>query len=136
MKKFKLFSYLIVLSSCFMLLNCTSDEPIYVAGEDGSNGINGIDGIDGSAAVCIDCHSNTHRDPIRAAYELSGHAAANTLGYAGPRASCAQCHSNEGYVDFMDTGSVNPAGYYGLSELEPVINDNGTPNDESDDLLN
>ena len=33
----------------------------------------------------------------------------------------------------MDTGSVNPAGYYGLSEPELVINDNGTPDDDSDD---
>ena len=94
-------------------------------------GIDGVDGVDGSAAVCIECHSNTHREPIYDSYLLSFHSKGVTegaVGYAGARASCAQCHSNEGFTDFMDFGTTNPSGYYGLSEPELVlvINDNGT----------
>lgn len=142
MKKIKLIGFLIIVASSLMFIGCTTDVvtgPAGADGLDGADGINGADGRDGtdgaSAASCISCHSNTHRDPIYAAYEKSGHAAATTLNYAGARASCAQCHSNEGYVDFITRGAVNPAGYYGLSEPQPIINDNGTPNDPSDDYV-
>ena len=58
----------------------------------------------------------------------STHAAGFTVDYAGARASCAQCHSNEGYIDFMERGSTNPAGYYGLGEPEVIIDpDTGLP---------
>ena len=90
MKAFKFFSVLLV--TAVFLFNCTHDTeyitgPTGPAGADGIAGADGADGAEGGVAVCIDCHSNTHRDPIRAAYELSNHAAAYTLGYAGPRAS-------------------------------------------------
>ena len=141
MKNLKLIGFLIIMSSSLMFIGCTTDyaEIPGAAGADGAigasgaDGSDGTDGVDASAASCISCHSNTHRDPIYAAYEKSGHAAGLTVDYAGARASCAQCHSNEGYVDYMTKGTVNPAGYYGLSEPELVINDNGTPDDESDD---
>ena len=42
MKKIKLLSYLVILLSGFLFLQCTSDEPIYVAGDAGADGINGI----------------------------------------------------------------------------------------------
>ena len=105
MKKIKLLLSLLVLSLGLVLTNCTSDDPIYVAGEDGIDGVDGIDGADGSALVCIECHSNTHREPIYNSYELSFHSKGVTEGaveYAGARASCAQCHSHEGFTDFQD----------------------------------
>ena len=132
---------LIAILLSFTFIQCTTDYdvlsgPAGAQGLAGADGAVGADGVDGSAASCISCHSNTHRDPIYAAYELSGHASAETLNYAGPRASCARCHSNEGYVDYITKGAVNPAGYYGLSEPELVLvtNDNGTPDDTSDDF--
>ncbi|TWO33694.1 hypothetical protein E1J38_002655 [Seonamhaeicola sediminis] len=138
MKNLKLLQYLIILVSSLLLTNCTNDY-IAIPGADGKDGIDGVDGIDGadtSAEACISCHSNSHRDPIYAAYNTSFHSKGLTEGavnYAGARASCARCHSNEGFTDFMDYGFVNPTGYYGLSEPELVINDNGTPDDTSDD---
>ena len=38
MKKIKLLSYLVILLSGFLFLQCTSDEPIYVAGDAGADG--------------------------------------------------------------------------------------------------
>ncbi len=110
MKKIKLLGYLMILMSGFMFLQCTSDEPIYVAGEDGINGVDGIDGIngeDGSALVCIECHSDTTREPIHNSYMLSTHAEAATVGYSAYGADCAQCHSNEGYLNYLATGQEN-----------------------------
>jgi nitrate/TMAO reductase-like tetraheme cytochrome c subunit len=145
MKNLKLVGSLIILVSGLMFTQCTTDTLVGPPGADGINGIDGIDGVDGldgidgldgaSAAVCISCHSNTHRDPIYASYDMSKHSKGETLAYAGARASCSRCHSNEGYVDLMTRGSVNPAGYYGLSEPKPKINDNDTPDDESDDFV-
>lgn len=130
-----------ILASSLLFVQCTSD-PIDIVGPAGADGIDGVDGVDGidgadtSAESCIACHSNTFRDPIYAAYETSVHALGGAVNYAGPRESCAQCHSNEGFVDFITKGFVNPGGYYGLSELEVVLvtNDNGTPGDPSDDF--
>ena len=144
MKAFNKITYLIILMSSLMILGCTHDTQ-YIAGPSGADGIDGVDGIDGhdgvdaSAAVCIDCHSNSHRAPIYAAYETSFHSKGLTEGavnYAGARASCARCHSSEGFTDFMDNGFVNPTGYYGVStpQLVLVTNDNGTPTDTSDDF--
>lgn len=142
MKNSKLLSFLVIIASSLLFVQCTSDAITGPAGVDGVNGIDGVDGIDGadtSAESCIACHSNTHRDPIYAAYDLSVHSKGLTEGatnYAGPRASCAQCHSNEGFIDKIENGFVNPGGYYGLSEPELVliINDNGTPDDDTDDF--
>ena len=114
MKKIKLLGYLMILMSGFMFLQCTSDEPIYVAGEagvDGADGVNGVDGV--GAAECIACHSNSHREDVYASFEFSGHAlGTHTGGNYGSRESCAQCHSNDGYVDVMERGFVQPGGYY------------------------
>ena len=143
MKDLKFLSFLVILASSLLFVQCTSDP---IAGMDGVNGIDGIDGVDGidgldtSAESCITCHSNTFRDPIITAYETSFHSKGLTEGavnYAGARASCAQCHSNEGFTDFIVNGFVNPGGYYGLTEPELVLvnNDNGTPDDDTDDFL-
>ena len=132
MKRISKLCYLIIVTSSLMLTSCTS-EYTPIAGIDG---VDGVDGVDGAAAECVACHSNSHREPIYAAYLESFHSKGLTEGavnYAGARSSCARCHSSEGFRDFMDNGFVNPTGYYGLSEPELVINDNDTPDDPSDD---
>ncbi|MGB5668297.1 MAG: NapC/NirT family cytochrome c [Maribacter sp.] len=142
MKNSRLMSFLVILASSLLFVQCTSDPlqgPAGLDGVDGIDGVNGVDGADTSAESCISCHSNTFRAPIYAAYETSFHSKGLSEGsveYAGARASCAQCHSNEGFVDYITKGFVNPAGYYGLSEPELVLvtNDNGTPDDTSDDF--
>ena len=142
MKNSRLMSFLVVIASSLLFVQCTSDPiagPAGVNGIDGVNGVDGIDGVDAATASCVQCHSNTYRDPIYAAYELSVHSKGLTEGaveYAGARASCARCHSNEGFVDYITNGFVNPGGYYGTSEPEIVLvtNDNGTPDDDTDDF--
>ena len=134
MKKIKLLSYLVILLSGFMFLQCTSDEPIYVAGDPGADGINGIDGV--GLEECIACHSNEHREDIDASFALSLHMlGTHTGGNYGSRESCAQCHSNDGYVDVMERGFVQPGGYYSFGPPEYVIDDNGTPDDFTDDFV-
>jgi hypothetical protein len=133
MKNFKLILNLVMVVSSFMFFQCTS-EYTPIAGIDGKDGVDGVDGIDGSdadAALCIQCHSSTHRDPIINAYATSGHATGSSWA-RGTSTGCAQCHNNEGYIDYLsnsffetdaDTGdylvdvngdyipSPNPAGY-------------------------
>ena len=61
---------------------------------------------------------DSHRDPIYAAYDVSGHATGSSWA-RGTSADCAQCHNNEGYIDYLsknfvdDDGvqSANPDGY-------------------------
>ena len=136
MKNLKLIGFLIILSSSLMFMSCETDYDVLQgpAGADGAQGVAGTDGapgadgVDASAASCISCHSNTHREPIYASYDISQHAAGDTKDYAGARASCAQCHSHEGYYDYITYGATNPAGYYGLSEPEVIIDpDTGLP---------
>jgi len=98
-----------IVASSLMFIQCTSDPIMGPQGEAGINGVNGDDGTNGvdgvdSTTDCRECHSNGHRDPIHASYELSGHAGGGAVGYAGSRASCAQCHSNEGYVEYTERG--------------------------------
>jgi len=148
MKKIKLIINLILVASSFMFFQCTSDTLIGQPGADGADGKDGVDGVNGLAGtdgldgadvlVCITCHSNTHRDPIYASFELSGHNLnGHTGGNYGSRESCSRCHSNDGYVDLLTRGFVRPGGYYG-SNFTPVvsINNNGTPDDTSDDYPN
>ncbi len=123
MKKVKLLSYLVILISGFMFLQCTSDEPIYVEGIDGVDGVDGVDGIDGvGAEACINCHSVSHREAIDGSYAMSGHFNETPIPWAGNVGlsaytnrgggsgslidDCAGCHSNEGYIQYMETGAI------------------------------
>lgn len=126
MKNFKLILNLTIVVTSFMFFQCTS-EYTPIAGADGKDG---IDGSNADAALCITCHSSSHRDPIINAYESSGHGSGSSWA-RGTSASCAQCHNNEGYLDYLsgrffktdDTGdyledvngdpipTVNPDGY-------------------------
>ena len=105
MKTINTLRTLMILASSFLFLQCTSD-PRTVAGADG---IDGADGVDGTAS-CVACHSNSHLDPIRSAYAISGHATGDTY-VRGTSGSCATCHANEGFIDFVDLGAANEDGY-------------------------
>ena len=116
MKNLKLIGFLMILASSLMFIQCTSslDEgPQGLAGVDGQNGVDGTDGVDGAngTATCVACHSESHRDPINAAFPLSDHAN-QTIMYDGrtlveyaatgsDRTSCNRCHSSEGYVNYI-----------------------------------
>jgi hypothetical protein len=116
MKNLRLIGFLMMLASSALFVNCTSDPipgPEGTSGIDGIDGLDGLDGIDGldSTADCRSCHSNEHRDPIKASYALSGHAnqtimyngedLATYAGGGSNRTSCTRCHSNEGYVNYI-----------------------------------
>ncbi len=131
MKKVKLLSYLVILLSGFMFLQCTSDKIIYSSGFDGVDGVDGADGVDGvdgvGAAACINCHSVSHREAIDGSYAMSGHFNETTIPWAGNvglsaytnrgggsgslYGDCAGCHSNEGYIDYVETGAIKIAEY-------------------------
>jgi hypothetical protein len=93
---------LMIFASSLLFVQCTS-EPKTIAGADGA------DGVDGTAS-CVACHSNSHLDPIKSAYAISGHAIGETFA-RGTSGSCAACHSNEGFIDFVNLGEANPDGY-------------------------
>jgi len=104
MKNLRLIGFLMMLASSALFVNCTSDPiagPSGTAGIDGTDGLDGLDGLD-ATADCRSCHSNEHRDPIKASYALSQHAAGETLGHAGGRADCTRCHSSEGFVNYIE----------------------------------
>lgn len=118
MKNLTLKGLLLIIASGFLFVQCTTDPipgPQGLAGIDGTDGIDGIDGTD-AEATCVACHSDTHRDPILASFALSTHAT-GTAYARGSSASCAQCHGNEGYIDYVTTGAVNPDGYPNVSPM-------------------
>jgi len=86
-----------------------------VLGTNGANGVDGENGIAGTAS-CVACHNESHRAEIDASYLLSGHKAGGAVSYAGGRNGCAQCHSNEGYIDYITTGST-ASGYTGQTAI-------------------
>lgn len=105
MRALKLAMNLMIVALSFIFFQCTSDYQAIpgVDGTDGIDGIDGVDGIDGSnadAALCIDCHSSSHRDPIINAWADSGHGSGGSWA-RGTSASCAQCHNNEGFIDYL-----------------------------------
>jgi hypothetical protein len=143
MKNFKLISFLIVIAASVLFVQCTTDPIPGPPGEDGIDGIDGVNGVNGTTE-CAVCHNVSTSEAVHASYLFSGHAAGAAAGYAGGRASCARCHSNEGFIDYVTTGTTtdydNPTpiscttchdmhtsfdfegdGYdYALRQLEPV----------------
>lgn len=122
MKNLKLLSFLMILASSLMFIQCTSDPIPGTAGIDGIDGTSGLDGADGLDGVgvqeCVACHSDNHRDAIYDAYAISNHATSpdGSWAYAGTRADCAQCHSNQGFIEFQETGEVKA----GFTNPEPI----------------
>ena len=118
MKKLKLISYVMIVASSVLFMQCTHDQEVIVGpsgadginGVDGTDGTDGTDGVDASAASCVACHSETHREPIIDAYFMSKHATGSSWA-RGTRESCAACHNNEGFIDYIETGAVAVGGY-------------------------
>lgn len=127
MKKLKFIRFLILVVSSLMFMQCTSDYQA-IPGQDGADGLDGLDGIDGidaSAAVCIDCHSSSHRGPIEEAWSTSLHAIGGTWASRGTSASCARCHNNEGFIDvlsgfYFDEDGINTANPDGYTVGNPL----------------
>jgi hypothetical protein len=118
MKTSHLFRSLMIIASGFLMIQCTSDLeiPDPIAGPPGTNGIDGVDGVDGTAS-CVSCHSNATREPIFASFSASSHASEDGAFARGGSANCAQCHGDKGYVDYIETGMVDTAGY---SDVQPM----------------
>lgn len=113
MKNYNLFSILLIFAVSLLMTQCTSDP---IAGPAGTDGMNGVDGADGTAS-CIACHSESHRQPIMDAFDLSKHGD-ETIMYTGDPLSvyansvgsyCIQCHTHDGYVEYQTTGAVQGA---------------------------
>ncbi|MEJ2112787.1 MAG: hypothetical protein P8X62_03455 [Flavobacteriaceae bacterium] len=114
MKKLRLIRYVVIVVSGILFTQCTSEYEAIVgpAGIDGVDGVDGIDGVDGSAAVCIDCHSQSHREGIYDAYyAMTTNHSSGSSWARGTSESCAACHNNEGFVDYIETGAVATGGY-------------------------
>ena len=130
-----------IVASSLLFFQCTN-EYTAIHGTDGIDGVDGLDGLDGqdaSSAACISCHSSSHREPIISSYIASGHGSGSSWA-RGTSTSCAQCHNNEGFIDYLsgDYFALNTEGdpnEYLLDDAgEPIVNDNGTPGDPSDDF--
>lgn len=110
MKNLRLLGFLMILASSSLFINCTSDP---IQGPPGIPGEDGIDGVD-ATTDCRACHSLEHRAPIELGYSISTHASRNKV---DGRPNCARCHSNEGFIDQMEFGEVNPNGYAIISPI-------------------
>jgi hypothetical protein len=58
--------------------------------------------------ACADCHSDNPKFPVagtRLGYDTSGHKNNDNAYYANG-GGCQQCHTNEGFIEFVETGTV------------------------------
>ncbi len=110
MRTIKLLSALFIAAALFT--SCTHEELLIPgpAGQDGIDGVDGVDGQDGSAAACISCHANSHREPIEAAWSISGHAAGGTWASRGTSSRCGRCHNKDGFIDVLERNFLNEDG--------------------------
>jgi hypothetical protein len=127
MKKVKFISFLILIATSLLFVQCTTDPIPGPAGRDGADGADGEDGMDGASglAECIVCHNETTTENAHASYLFSGHYNENmdhdvnddgvndplsqygTRGFAPSGSlSCVSCHTSDGYIDIVETGST------------------------------
>ena len=78
-------------------------------GAAGQDGTDGTDGVSGSAE-CLACHSSDAKYMVTYEYEESGHATGSTSG-RGSSGSCSKCHSNEGFIEWIWSGSDSGTGF-------------------------
>jgi Outer membrane cytochrome MtrC/MtrF-like, domains II/IV/Cytochrome c554 and c-prime len=65
---------------------------------------------DVSSAQCFDCHSgNGDLEAARGEWENSTHSSGSNIDYTnrGGGSDCTQCHNHQGFVEFVETGSVS-----------------------------
>ncbi|MDX1829083.1 MAG: hypothetical protein R3342_06000 [Lutibacter sp.] len=116
MKNVRLLGFLMILASSFMFIQCTSEPIQGPPGTAGTDGVDGVDGVDGTTE-CIACHNTANKEHAESTYLLSKHAIETTmydgrkLSQYGNRSSCTQCHTSQGYIDYMETGSVTGDAY-------------------------
>ena len=68
---------------------------------------------DGFVANCAPCHGATPKYPVlgaRLAYDTSGHKN-NGNSYYANGGGCQICHTNEGFIDYVKTGTVDPKAF-------------------------
>lgn len=106
MKNIKFFSFLMIVATSLLFIQCTTDP---IPGEDGQDGADGVDGQDGATGTteCAACHNISTAETVHSSYLFSGHAAGGAVDYAGNRNGCAQCHSSEGYIEYALMGATN-----------------------------
>jgi len=62
------------------------------------------------ALACMECHGSVPKYPIlgaRLGYDYSGHKNNGNSRYANG-GGCQRCHTNEGFIDYLAKGSVDP----------------------------
>ncbi len=62
---------------------------------------------------CLDCHGSEPKYPvrgIRSQYMTSGHKVLGNASYSNG-GGCQQCHTNEGFIEYAETGKVDPKGF-------------------------
>lgn len=65
------------------------------------------------SASCADCHGSTPKFPVlgaRLGYDTSGHKN-NGNSYYANGGGCQRCHTNEGFIEYVKTGSVDPKAF-------------------------
>ena len=133
MKKIKLISFLILIATSLLFVQCTTDPIPGPAGRDGVDGQDGEDGMDGATglAECIVCHNATTTENAHASYLFSGHYNEN-MDHREPRpqgspegpyvelsrygnrgfgpnfgtSTCTACHTSDGYIDWAEKGTA------------------------------
>ena len=71
---------------------------------------------------CAACHGTTPEYPLlgaRLGYDASGHKN-NDNSYYANGAGCQICHTNEGFIDYVKTGKVDPASTSGRATSAPT----------------
>ncbi|MDN3643702.1 collagen-like protein [Lutimonas halocynthiae] len=124
MKKIKLISFLILIATSLLFVQCTTDPIPGPAGRDGADGADGEDGMDGASglAECIACHNAETTENAHTSYLFSGHYNENMdhdvngdgvndpLSQYGNRGfgglSCTSCHTSDGYIAWAEQGSA------------------------------
>lgn len=121
MKNFKLISFLIIIATSLLFVQCTTDP---IPGPDGQDGIDGVDGVDGASgtAECAACHNIETSEEVHSSYLFSAHYNENmdheqdgqpvplsqyaNRGFPGGTSSaCTACHTSDGYSDWAEKGA-------------------------------
>jgi hypothetical protein len=126
MKNFRILSFLLIVASSLLLVNCTTDP---IPGEDGMDGADGADGASGTAE-CASCHNVAKAEEVHASYLFSAHYNENMdhqepgnndpdapfvpLSRYGNRgfgpnfgtSTCTACHTSDGYIDWAEKGAA------------------------------
>ena len=105
MKRLKSLGFFLLVFSSIFLIQCTTDPIPGIPGDDGADGMDGMDGVNGTTE-CAACHNVSTSEAVHASFLYSKHYENETISRGGS-SSCARCHSGNGFVDYIDQGSMN-----------------------------